>query len=576
MRIKTFQGRTLEDLLPEIREALGPNAVVLGQRAKVAGGIGGFFGTKVLEVTAADRMPDDKQLVELEDQLMNGGSGASGERAARDAAPKSNDPEEEALAQRFRAAMAGAQASSGATGLNVTDEWDPAQDAELAHEYGRVLEHAAAAGFTEMDVPVVPSAKGTTSAAAPSSPLEQARTLTERAHEHIASATRRVDHAPQQQSGTYAPPAPMPRTSPVEERARTFAASVLDAPMPQGPNALTHAAAPQTQMLHPGMEEAVRGDLGFGPGSTPNDRISDAIGAAIDMVDLRAIAALRDASDFARATRNDAGPTPSAEVTDAIVRLESVGVDPDVAKAITELARVHRMPFAGSDADLDDLVRDVVQETLSVRTGFSRATSSGVHTLALVGASSSGKSTVAAQLVHAYQQAGLRVALAIVVQNDPSVPIIQDPRFVTLGVEVRYIMGTEQAALASTAFASHDVVIVDTPGAAHRDAAVAGHVRSCLQALGVDDVHVVMPLATSSREAAAVVDAFQPLGANRLVVSRMAESSYIGQLLNFGFRLGLPMTFLSEGPSQSDDIHAASAREMSQRILSAATPCVAS
>jgi flagellar biosynthesis protein FlhF len=217
-----------------------------------------------------------------------------------------------------------------------------------------------------------------------------------------------------------------------------------------------------------------------------------------------------------------------------------------------------------------------VEETIAVRTGFSRTSSSRAHTLALVGASSSGKSTVAAQLVQAYQQAGMRVALAIVVQNDPTVPIIQDPRFVTLGAEVRYVMSPEQGSMASTAFAQHDVVIVDTPGAAHRDAIVAGHVRGCLEALGVDDVHVVMPLATSSREAAAVVDAFHPLGANRMVVSRMGESSYIGQLLNFGFRLGLPMTFLSEGPSINDDIHAASSREVSNRILSASTSVVAS
>ncbi|MBC7461901.1 MAG: hypothetical protein H7287_11110, partial [Thermoleophilia bacterium] len=288
-----------------------------------------------------------------------------------------------------------------------------------------------------------------------------------------------------------------------------------------------------------------------------------------------ALAALRGVVDASKAAHDPRTSTVSPEASDAIVRLEASGVDSDVAAAIADLALNHRAPFAPT-SDLDTMIRDVVEETIPTRTGFSRTASTRAHTLALVGASSSGKSTVAAQLVAAYQQAGMRVAVAIVVPNDPAVPIIQDPRFVSLGAEVRYIMSVEQATMASTAFAAHDVVIVDTPGAAHRDAIVAGHVRGCLHALGADDVHVVIPLATSSREAAAVVEAFQPLGANRLVVSRMGESSYIGQLLNFGFRLGLPMTFLSEGSNVSDDIRAASSREVSNRILSAASPFVAS
>ena len=571
MRIKTFQGRTLEDLLPEIRETLGPSAVVLGQRAKVTGGIGGFFGTKVIEVTAADRMPDDQQLVELEDSLMNGGSSDGGAGGGSKQAP--TDPAEAELAERFRVAMAGAEATTG-VGLDLTDAWDPAQDAELAHEYGRVLEHAAAAGFTELEVPVVSATPQPPTAPQQSQdPLAQAQALAERAHQHVAEATRRVDPAPAE-SMTYAPPRAMPRSTPVEERARTFAASVLDAPMPTGPNALLHAAAPNTQLVHPGMEEAVRGDLGFAPGQTPNDQISDAIGAAIDMVDLRAIAALRTAVDASKGLHDAPGATLAPELAGLVSRMEAAGVDHDVAWTIADTTMRHRVPFAAPGSDTTQLLRDVVEETMPVRSGF--GTGNRTHTLGLLGASSSGKSTVAAQLVHAYQQAGMRVALAIIVPNDPTVPIIQDPRFVGLGTEVRYIMSVEQATLASEAFTAYDVVIVDTPGATHRDPTVSSQVRACFDAMGVDDVHVVMPLATSGREATALVDSFLPLGANRLVVSRMGESRYIGQLLNFGFRLGLPMTFLSTGPAVSDDIHAASSREMSDRILTASTASAAS
>jgi flagellar biosynthesis protein FlhF len=58
MKLKTYVGRSLEELAPQIREELGPDAVILSQRQGLKGGVGGFFSTKSIEVLAADRMPD--------------------------------------------------------------------------------------------------------------------------------------------------------------------------------------------------------------------------------------------------------------------------------------------------------------------------------------------------------------------------------------------------------------------------------------------------------------------------------------------------------------------------------------
>jgi flagellar biosynthesis protein FlhF len=58
MKLKTYVGRSLEELAPQIREELGPDAVILSQRQGLKGGVGGFFSTKSIEVLAADRMPE--------------------------------------------------------------------------------------------------------------------------------------------------------------------------------------------------------------------------------------------------------------------------------------------------------------------------------------------------------------------------------------------------------------------------------------------------------------------------------------------------------------------------------------
>jgi len=58
--VKTFRGRTLDALLPQIREELGPEAIVLRRREGLAGGVGGFFQKSYVEVEARGPLPSDR------------------------------------------------------------------------------------------------------------------------------------------------------------------------------------------------------------------------------------------------------------------------------------------------------------------------------------------------------------------------------------------------------------------------------------------------------------------------------------------------------------------------------------
>jgi flagellar biosynthesis protein FlhF len=57
MKFKSYSGRTVAELVPQIREELGPDAVILKQRATRSGGVAGFFARTGVEVLAADAEP---------------------------------------------------------------------------------------------------------------------------------------------------------------------------------------------------------------------------------------------------------------------------------------------------------------------------------------------------------------------------------------------------------------------------------------------------------------------------------------------------------------------------------------
>src|SRR4051812_17379634 len=55
---KTYRGRSLEEVLPQIKSELGPEAVVTARREGLAGGVGGFFQKSYIEVEARGPVQD--------------------------------------------------------------------------------------------------------------------------------------------------------------------------------------------------------------------------------------------------------------------------------------------------------------------------------------------------------------------------------------------------------------------------------------------------------------------------------------------------------------------------------------
>src|SRR3954466_16185941 len=60
--VKTFRGRSLEELLPQIRAELGPDAIVLRRREGLGGGVGGFFQRPYVEVDARAPPAEERPL----------------------------------------------------------------------------------------------------------------------------------------------------------------------------------------------------------------------------------------------------------------------------------------------------------------------------------------------------------------------------------------------------------------------------------------------------------------------------------------------------------------------------------
>src|SRR3954471_22377145 len=58
--VKTYRGRSLDEVLPQVRAELGADAIVVRRREGLAGGVAGFFQRSYVEVDARAAHDDER------------------------------------------------------------------------------------------------------------------------------------------------------------------------------------------------------------------------------------------------------------------------------------------------------------------------------------------------------------------------------------------------------------------------------------------------------------------------------------------------------------------------------------
>jgi flagellar biosynthesis GTPase FlhF len=121
---KTFRGRSLEEVLPQIRADLGADAIVVRRREGLAGGVGGFFQRSYVEVEARAAHDDEKPLEARNDRATAEGLSSPAIRALVDqAAPfadalaSAQSPVSERAQEVLMAAAQGAAGETVSAGL---------------------------------------------------------------------------------------------------------------------------------------------------------------------------------------------------------------------------------------------------------------------------------------------------------------------------------------------------------------------------------------------------------------------------------------------------------------------------
>ncbi|HEY1520567.1 MAG TPA: hypothetical protein VGL69_04820 [Solirubrobacteraceae bacterium] len=521
--VRTYRGRKLEDLIPQIRAELGPDAIILRQREGLMGGVGGFFAQKCVEVDAQaapriDIYDDDQPVSDWE------------------------LPGEEDLALPALPALpAGYEPEAFTAPEPVAPTPVPAPEAFIPQA---PEPPAASAPEAAPAAPAPAPAPASVEGAAESfvTRLEQAA-----AHVDIEELVKLVTTGglPSEQVAPKTPaPVGEPIPAPVDETPIPAPAPVAQpiAPAP-APVAQPIAPAPVAESIAPAPEP-----VAVAPAPAP----------VVLAPQIPATAPVPPAAN-PWVAKQPGGLDPNE--ADAVAQeLTSQGISDSWAQQLIVAAAAHRSPLA--KGSLRDAVRAMLAAIIPAPAPLP-ATGAAV---AFVGAGGAGKTRCSAALASAYAKGSTLAASVVSLGSDDWGGDLKE---LLKGQNV-WVMGAAQGTEAIPAVQhgrDGGLVVIDTAGVTPRDPAGVEALATELRSLSLDAVYIAVPATFSVHAARKLIEGFAALGADGIAVTHADEADQLGIAAELAHISGMPVAYIHEGLELDGALSAADPVSLAARLL---------
>jgi flagellar biosynthesis protein FlhF len=187
-------------------------------------------------------------------------------------------------------------------------------------------------------------------------------------------------------------------------------------------------------------------------------------------------------------------------------------------------------------------------------------------TIAFVGPTGAGKTTTVAKLAVRAHLEGRTPQVVSLDGLGPATPAALEAIARVAGVP-HEVAATPAEVESTLGRSAAEIRLIDTPGLVRGDTAGVAALAALLRHARVTEVHFVIPATMKADDALATLAAFAPLGANRLLVTKLDETATFGSLLTVAVGSGLPLSYVATGRDVPDDIQAATARDLSRRVV---------
>lgn len=244
-------------------------------------------------------------------------------------------------------------------------------------------------------------------------------------------------------------------------------------------------------------------------------------------------------------------------------RLEHAGFETAIISSVVERLLVE--PGPGGFEDRESLERQAARLlTQAMPSPAATSVKQGLRTVAaFVGASGVGKTTAAAKIAAEFAlRAQMRVCL--VAADVERVGGLDQMRALAgmIGVPLEVVYTPEEMSKVIRGRRDVDLILIDTAGVGPRERDKLKALEQILKEAAPNETHLILSATTSAPQMADTAEVFRPVGVNRLLFTKLDETTRLGSALTMASRPDLPLSYLTDGRSVPGDIRPADPMEL--------------
>jgi len=258
-----------------------------------------------------------------------------------------------------------------------------------------------------------------------------------------------------------------------------------------------------------------------------------------------------------------------------VKHLQKQLVDQDVAPAFAEkLLKQLCMSLTGRQLADRKLLGAELRKLLAarIRTDHKEPARKGrprrARVISLIGPTGVGKTTTIAKLAANYKLREGKTVGLITIDTYRIAAVDQLRTYADIiEVPLRAVLTAGELHQAVEAMRDMDVVLIDTAGRSQNNRLRLSQLKSFTAAAEPDEVHLVVSATANRACTTKVLERFLPLGANRIIVTKLDEAGSFGIFLNVSEAGGGPISYVTTGQDVPEDIAGADADNLADCIL---------
>jgi flagellar biosynthesis protein FlhF len=189
--------------------------------------------------------------------------------------------------------------------------------------------------------------------------------------------------------------------------------------------------------------------------------------------------------------------------------------------------------------------------------------------ISLIGPTGVGKTTTIAKLAANYKLREGKTVGLITIDTYRIAAVDQLRTYADIiEVPLRAVLTAGELHQAVESMGNLDVVLIDTAGRSQNNRLRLSQLKSFIAAAEPDEVHLVVSATANRACTAKVLERFMPLGANRIIVTKLDEAGSFGVFLSVSEAAGGPISYVTTGQDVPEDIARADADTLAECILS--------